>query len=571
MTTSAGMAGSAAGAAAWRFAPWGSVGDALPGAMSALLAASGEGGTIVADEEARSTRAKVVAALRGAALSEGECPPCEGAASAPRAVAGAALAMPQLRAPRTGGARACGASDRLAPASVLHALARGEEADGAVCLQRLDAHHALTAAIGARAREAEACVDAVRDAAMRSLAAIREAGAGAVAARSGEQASLHRALLDAVAAVNRAVLGYRESIAQAAAAMVAPDRFLLDASESHAADLVLLMAQLSTLLRDAAVGDEQAHERTIKAVQESRVLRARRQAEDYARELEKARVAERTMGTVSKIVGIGMAIFGFIGALFTGGASLVVATAGLALTAADTIHEAVTGKSFLAEAFAPVMRQIGKWVQQAAKAIALECEKHGMSTAAAQAIGQLTACLAAIATVAAIAYGVMRGAGSKLVSQTLMRLGRPLLRGLQAAVGKAGLRPVLAQLRTCMRPVADAFARAQTRLLPATVNEVATFQRSVARWQIRAETLGAATSGAMSIGTGCVEARVGESESAMIRSRYELVEHGAFIRQTANDVGRRAALADSLARLLSDMLANDTAAKQAIARNFARV
>jgi len=150
---------------------------------------------------------------------------------------------------------------------------------------------------------------------------------------------------------------------------------------------------------------------------------AKAQAKKYEEEVRKAEEMQKTMGCIGKVIGWAVTVIGFAAAAFTGGASLALAAVGLALTVGDEIDQAVTGKSFIADAMKPVMENIIKPLMDAlGKVFTAALEELGVDKSKAELAGQIMGAVSA-AIVMIVGAVLIGSAASKLVGVVMERLG----------------------------------------------------------------------------------------------------------------------------------------------------
>ena len=91
---------------------------------------------------------------------------------------------------------------------------------------------------------------------------------------------------------------------------------------------------------------------------------AEKRAKEYADQIRKAEEMQKTMGCIGKILGWVVAALGFVAAVFTGGASLVVAGIALGVTVGDEIYQAKTGHSFIQDGLQLIMKPLMDFISK---------------------------------------------------------------------------------------------------------------------------------------------------------------------------------------------------------------
>lgn len=207
------------------------------------------------------------------------------------------------------------------------------------------------------------------------------------------------------------------------------------------ARMTMLMSMFVQLVGKNSEESLKADLDIFKALQEGRQKEMETKAAEYAKEVQKAEEVNRIMGCVGKIVGALLTIASIVGAVFSGGASLALAAAGVALMVADEVTKAATGTSFIQQALNPIMENILKPLMQAiGKALSDVLGALGVDKKTADLVGSiLGAVLAAVAMVAVIAVVAVVGKGaasklgdmmSKLLGESIKKLMPTVLRQL---------------------------------------------------------------------------------------------------------------------------------------------
>lgn len=188
--------------------------------------------------------------------------------------------------------------------------------------------------------------------------------------------------------------------------------------------LTMLMAVMSQLLNRSANDRLQATVELKAKISQASIEHAKEEAIKFEEETRKAENVQKTMGCIGKILGWLIAAVSFVGAVFTGGASLALAAVGLALTVADEIDQAVTGHSFLQAALQPIMSEIVEPLMKAFSTIFTHMlEAFGVDKATAEMVGQILGAIAASATLV-VGMIVVSGAMGKLVGAVMKKIGK---------------------------------------------------------------------------------------------------------------------------------------------------
>lgn len=212
-------------------------------------------------------------------------------------------------------------------------------------------------------------------------------------------------------------------------------------------------------LRELGVKVSVTTEEELSALQATVQARAdeRRAAhDDYAEKVAKAEEAQKTMGWISKLLGAVLTVVGVVGAAFTGGASLVLAVVGAGLFAADEVTQAVTGKSFMAEAMKPIMDAIGPIIADIAKYLAKDLVKLGVSEEAAAIASNVVVMVLAVAVIMAAMVAVKAAVPVEKIAAFLAKgIGKAVPNVLKELGAKG-----MAQLAQAVAPFKALMARA---------------------------------------------------------------------------------------------------------------
>lgn len=205
---------------------------------------------------------------------------------------------------------------------------------------------------------------------------------------------------------------------------------ILDGMKSQlnaSATMILMMMRFAELMGESAESKIEMEQALFRSMQAARQEFLEKKSDEYLQQVAKSEAASKTMGCIGKIVGAVLMLAGLAGALFTGGASLVIAGLGLALTAADMLIKELTGFSVMDAIMKPLMDSVvAPMIQAISKAIAAVLEKMDIDEKSAQMAGMiLGAIIGAVAMVAVVAVVGMVGkaAAGRLASSLGNKLG----------------------------------------------------------------------------------------------------------------------------------------------------
>jgi len=233
---------------------------------------------------------------------------------------------------------------------------------------------------------------------------------------AGAQQQLGKASMDFQAAVK--VAGEAGKQAEAQARLVEDsglgDKPVLDGVKNQlnaAATMVLLIAQYAELMGESAENKIEMEQELFRSMQAARQAFMEKKSEEYLEQVRKAEAASKTMGCIGKVLGAVLTVVSVVGAAFTGGASLALAAAGVALMGADMLVKQSTGVSFMEQAMKPLMDNIlNPMIQSIGKEIADRLKKAGIDGASAEMAGMIMgAIVGAVAMVAVLAVVAVVG------------------------------------------------------------------------------------------------------------------------------------------------------------------
>lgn len=205
---------------------------------------------------------------------------------------------------------------------------------------------------------------------------------------------------------------------------------------SNIARMLTLMMQLGELMLKTGESRSETQRELLKVQEDVRVKKLAKDAEKAEKELAKAEAMNKAMGCVGKILGAVVMAISVIGAAFTGGASLALAGIGLALMVADEIYQGVTGKSFMQEAFKPLMKLLQPLLQFVMDKVAAMMEGLGMDAQTAKMAAMIAVSVAIAAAVVVLAVTGVGGAISSAVSNVAGRLSSVLTKVLEKTLAK---------------------------------------------------------------------------------------------------------------------------------------
>lgn len=261
-------------------------------------------------------------------------------------------------------------------------------------------------------------------------------------------------------------------------------------SDEQAKSLTFMMALMSQLINKSSSDDLQATAELKQKLAEVAAKDAEKKAKEYEEQVRKAEEMQKTMGCIGKIVGWAITVVSVAAAAFTGGASLALAAVGLALAIGDEISQAVSGRSFMADAMQPLMDSVIKPLMDLLGPILSSLlQSLGVDKESADMAGQILAAIAAAAALVAamtiagdivskVGSKVMETIGSNVTKEASKAIGKNVAVGVQKEVVKDVTQNVM---RTAVKEVAEEVGQevaekaARTimqRLMDSTVSQV---------------------------------------------------------------------------------------------------
>lgn len=205
-------------------------------------------------------------------------------------------------------------------------------------------------------------------------------------------------------------------------------------SMSGAAAVTLLMGRLNAMGAKVAQDELESKQTLYEQQQAARQADQKQKAAEFDEQQRKAEQMQK-LGCIGKILsGLAM-VFGFVAAVFTGGASLVLAAVGLAVFAADQIGQLVTGKSFISEALQPLMDKVLKPLMDfLASVVTKALEACGVAAETAKMAGAIIG--GVIAAVALVAASFAVSAVGKIASKLVGAMTKQIAKLAESSIGK---------------------------------------------------------------------------------------------------------------------------------------
>jgi len=207
-------------------------------------------------------------------------------------------------------------------------------------------------------------------------------------------------------------------------------------ADAESKTLTFLMALMGQLINKSSSDDLQASAELKQKLSEAAARDAEKKAREYEDQVRKAEEMQKTMGCIGKVLGWVITAISFASAAFTGGASLIFASIGLALAIGDEISQAVNGHSFMADLMQPMMNAIVKPLMEImGKVFSDILQSCGVDKEKADMVGQILGAIAAAVIV--VAAVVMAGnLLSKVFGVVLKKLGVNVAKETSKTVAK---------------------------------------------------------------------------------------------------------------------------------------
>jgi invasin B len=190
--------------------------------------------------------------------------------------------------------------------------------------------------------------------------------------------------------------------------------------------MLMLMTQLGDMMLKIAEVRVETQRSIVKLQEDIRLNKLVEDAEKADRDMAKAEALNKALGYTGKILGGVVMAAALIGAVFTGGASLVLAGIGLGLMLADSIYQEATGNSFMAEAMKPIINLIQPLVESLMNVVSGLLERCGMDSTTARTIGLIIVVVVLAVGTVALTLASMGSAVARLASSVFDKLGAML-------------------------------------------------------------------------------------------------------------------------------------------------
>lgn len=217
---------------------------------------------------------------------------------------------------------------------------------------------------------------------------------------------------------------------------VALPRAAITQDASNIARLLSLMMALGELMLKTGETRSQTQRALLEVQENIRVKKLLKDAEKAEAEMKKAEAMSKTMGCVGKILGAVITAVAVVGAVFTGGASLLLAGVGLALMLADEIYHAATGNSFMEQAMKPFMKVLQPMLQFVMDKVADMLTELGVDAQSAKMAAMIAVSVAIAAVVVVLAVTGVGGAIAGAAANVVSKLGSVLAKTLEKTIAK---------------------------------------------------------------------------------------------------------------------------------------
>ncbi|MBB3211534.1 invasin B [Herbaspirillum sp. Sphag1AN] len=214
------------------------------------------------------------------------------------------------------------------------------------------------------------------------------------------------------------------------------DKLDLQKDVSNIARLMALMMKLGELILTTGERRSETQRELLKIQEENRIKQMVIEAKKADDELAKAESLNKAAGCVGKILGASLMAIAAVGAVFTGGASLVLAGVGLALLLADEIYRGVTGDSFMDKLMQPIVAALQPIMQFVIDKLVNVLKEMGVSEQTARMAAMIAV---SIAIAVAVVLVMVTGAGSALASaasNVMSKVATVMSKVLEKTIGK---------------------------------------------------------------------------------------------------------------------------------------
>ena len=247
-------------------------------------------------------------------------------------------------------------------------------------------------------------------------------------------------LKDSVALSEKALGGMQENVdvvlAQSESAEINLPKSLVKKDQSHIGRMLALMTKLGELMLKTGEVRAETQRALLRIQEEIRNKKMIADAEKADMERAKAEALNKTMGCVGKILGAVILAVSVIGAIFTGGASLVLAGIGVALMVADEVYSAVTGESFMQKAMQPLMKVLQPVLQTLMNKVSEILDMYGVDPQTSKMISMVVVSVAVSAAAVGFAVSGVGSAVASAVSNIMSKITSVLSRVLEKTLSR---------------------------------------------------------------------------------------------------------------------------------------
>lgn len=239
---------------------------------------------------------------------------------------------------------------------------------------------------------------------------------------------------------------------------------LIESDVSNIARMLKLMEELSEVLLNTGDVRTEAQQKILKMQEEARIKNLAMNAKKAEEAIHRAEVLRTAMKWIGGFFAVLIGVIGVIGAVFTGGASLVLAAVLLTVTIADIAGEAITGKSFMEKLMRPVAKLLEPLFKKLMEKLVSLYERMGMSPEAARNAAAITLMIATVVVGAVLAFTGIGSSIAKAAEQVISKLGSIISKIMENTINKLIPEVVQSSVKEMMRNI--------TRLLNKITNAI---------------------------------------------------------------------------------------------------
>lgn len=343
--------------------------------------------------------------------------------------------------------------------------------------------------------------------------------------------------------------------------------------------MVLILAEFITQMSENATEKLKNDMDTFRIQADARQKEMTRKSDEYKEQVRKAEEAQKMAGCIGKILG-GLAIaFGAITSVF-GGGGLAVMAVGMALMAADTVMEKLTGQSLTGMLLNPIMEKVlmpllqiigdivGKLLENSLLGVLLNALDKATGMDITSMVKGLATAAVTIALVMALAY-VAKSAGKMLMEKMSGTIASAVMQSVKKAIIDAVRKIVPQSLKTAGRQGKELLSQISNSL-----DKIATHPRMMkamtwsnrAQWATETANSGVQLYASLKMSEFQIKMAKAMNDFNTAQVDLDILKDG--LQKAMNQYSQISEIGSDMSSMLSDALENRQKAAHTIASNI---